>query len=483
MKVIFDLLRRLPLAALLMTGGLACAAAPSPDYAIVVSRTTQADREWRRVVEVLSEKHRGVVIVYDAAVEKALPKLREVFPRYACFVATPAEASGEFVAQVHRLTRQLDDDPYPDCFWGILTGYNAANTLRLAQHQEPLTIGKVLAGTEIPLEMCEQGRWYSEQEAGRWARKQPGGKVENLTGPADTTEVMADALTKYQPGLFVTSGHATERDWQMGYGYPNGEFRCEDGLLYGLDTQEKRFSIRSPNPKVYLPAGNCLMGHIDGTDAMALAFLNSAGVHQMVGYTVPSWYGYAGWGGVDYFLEQPGRYTFAEAFLANQIALINRLQTYFPDLVAAKLDAEGKTRSRIRLTKLAREAGLTADDARGLLYDRDVLAFYGDPAWAARMADRPKAWDQSLTETNGLWTLEVTPKRGEHTFEPISENGSQRGGRPIVEFFPRRLEAAQVIKGAELEPVITDRFILMPNPSGGEATNNYQIVFRAKASP
>ena len=155
----------------------------------------------------------------------------------------------------------------------------------------------------------------------------------------------------------------------------------------------------------------------------------------------------------------------------------------FPDLVAAKLDAEGKTRSRIRLTKAAREAGLTADDARGLLYDRDVLAFYGDPAWAARMADRPKAWDQSLTETNGLWTLEVTPKRGEHTFEPISENGSQRGGRPIVEFFPRRLEAVQVIKGAELEPVITDRFILMPNPHGGELTNNYRIVFRAKASP
>ena len=177
MKVISDLLRRLPLAALLMTCGLACAAAPNPDYAIVVSRATQADPEWRRVVEVLSEKHRGVVIVYDAAVEEALPKLRKVFPRYACFVATPAEASGEFVAQVHRLTRQLDDDPYPDCFWGILTGYNAANALRLAQHQEPLTIGKVLAGTEIPLDMCEQGRWYSEQEAGRWARKQPGAKL------------------------------------------------------------------------------------------------------------------------------------------------------------------------------------------------------------------------------------------------------------------------------------------------------------------
>ena len=72
------------------------------------------------------------------------------------------------------------------------------------------------------------------------------------------------------------------------------------------------------------------MGHIDGTNAMALAFLNSGGVNQMVGYTVTTWYGYAGWGCLDYFVEQPGRYTLAEAFRANQTALINRLQTVFP---------------------------------------------------------------------------------------------------------------------------------------------------------
>ncbi len=78
------------------------------------------------------------------------------------------------------------------------------------------------------------------------------------------------------------------------------------------------------------------MGHIDGPDAMALAFMNSAGVRQMMGYTVPTWYGYGGWGCLDYFVEQPGRYTFVEAFFANQHALIDRLETNFPDL--ARLD-------------------------------------------------------------------------------------------------------------------------------------------------
>jgi hypothetical protein len=66
----------------------------------------------------------------------------------------------------------------------------------------------------------------------------------------------------------------------------------------------------------------------------ALAFLNSAGVYQMVGYTVPTWYGYGGWGMLDYFLEQPGRFTLSEAFFANQQAFIHRLVTSFPEAAA-----------------------------------------------------------------------------------------------------------------------------------------------------
>jgi zinc protease len=178
-------------AVLLGAGALVVAAARGTDYAIVVSKTTQADRDWHRVVEVLKEKHQGTVVVFDATVDEALPKLRELFPRYACFVARPGEVSRRFVAQLHRLTCKLNDDPYPDCFWGILTGYNAANALRLAEHQEPLTVRKVVAGTEIPFDMCEEGRWYSELEAGHWTRKEKGSEPEVLSGPSDTTEALA----------------------------------------------------------------------------------------------------------------------------------------------------------------------------------------------------------------------------------------------------------------------------------------------------
>ena len=186
----------------------------------------------------------------------------------------------------------------------------------------------------MELKLCDEGVWYCELNQGKMARKEPGMKPEQHQCPADTTKALVDALNLYRPQLFVTSGHASERDWQIGFRYRNGQFRSRAGELFGVDTQGQRFPIHSDNPKVYLPVGNCLMGHIDGPDAMALAFMNSAGVYQMMGYTAPTWYGYGGWGMLDYFLEQPGRFTLAEAFFANQQALIHRLETYFPGSAA-----------------------------------------------------------------------------------------------------------------------------------------------------
>ena len=443
------------------------------DYAVVVSQATQADTQWRAVVEALCAKHQAATIVYANSVREALPKLREQFPRYACFVATPGEATREFVASVHQLTRQLDDDPCTDCFWGILTGYDAANALRTAKHTEPLTVRKVASGTEVALEKCEAGVWYCELNKNKMVKKEKGGSAQELKGPDDTTEALVKTLAEYQADCFVTSGHATERDWQIGYRYRNGQFRCADGVLYGLDTKGARFPVQSPNPKVFLPIGNCLMGHIDGKDAMALAFMNSAGVHQMIGYTVTSWYGYAGWGCLDYFIEQPGRYTFAEAFFANQAALIHRLQTYFPEAVVATNWRTAK------VTDEAKAAGLNANDARGLVYDRDTVAFYGDPAWVARMAPGPNGWEQTLTEKDGTWTFVIQPNQSENSFKPVNQNGSQRGWRPFVQFLPQRIKDIKVIAGAELKPVITDNFILVPNPRECNPARKYQVVFRA----
>ena len=460
---------------------LAPAALAAPGYVVVVSRGAQNDPGWRAVAEALRQKHHAAVLSYGSAIDELLPDLRSLAPRYACFVAPPAEVSKEFVAGVHRLTRRLDDGPYPGCFWGILTGYDATNALRIAQCGDPLIIHRVAAGTALPLDLCEAGVCYSELEPGKLVSKEKGGEARETKVPADTTEALARSLTEYRAELFITSGHATERDWQIGYSYRNGQFRCENGVLYGLDTHQQKFPIHSTNPKVYMPVGNCLMGHIDGTNAMALAFLNSAGVNQMLGYTVTTWYGYAGWGCLDYFVCQPGRFTLAEAFLANQVALTHRLQTFFPALLATNYEALGRMRGGVEVTAAARAAGLTEQDGLGLLYDRDVLAFYGDPAWAAKMAPVPNAWDQSLTVSNGVWTFDIKPRLGARSFKPVDSNGSQRGGRPFIHFFAKRLKNIRVSEGADLQPVITRNFILVPNPGECDPARTYRVSFQAEA--
>ncbi len=452
-------------------------------YTILVSKPTHDDAAWKQVVDALVKKHEAKVIVYEGDVTAALPQLKEQFPRYTCFVATPAEATREFVGKVHRLTRQLDSDPYTDTTWGILTGYDAANALKIAQHSEPLTIHKVASGTELAMEMIEEGKWYCELKKGKSVSKRPGEKAVESTGPQDSTKALVESLTDYKADLFVTSGHATERDWQIGYTYRNGYFKSKAGQIWGEDTDGKKHPIVSDNPKVYLPIGNCLMGNIDGLDAMALAWMNSVGVRQLVGYTVLTWYGYAGWGCLDYFIEQPGRYTFSEAFFVNQHAMIHRLETYFPDNARDNLDANNRMIRRPTPSPAATAAKLTMQDCYGLLYDRDTVAFYGDPAWQARMAT-PKtgtlAYEQTLTEKDGAYTLTITPNRGADSFKPVNINGAQRGWRPIVALLPHRVKDVQVIEGGDLNPTITDDFILIPNPRTCDPARTYRVTFKAR---
>jgi len=427
---------------------LSCSPAFASNYVVVASSATMKDAGWKAVAAALVAKHNGKLVTYKTDVNEVLPALQRQHPRYTCFVAPPQQAGRAFVASVHRLTRQIDADPYTDTIWGVLTGYNASNALDIAKYETPLTVRKVASGTEFAMDMVEQGMWYDELVKNKLVKKEKGGAVQQLRGPADTTRAIVQSLNEYKPDLFITSGHATERNWQIGFSYRNGYFKCKAGQIFGEDTQRGRHDVNSPNAKVYLPIGNCLMGHIDSNDAMALAWMNDAGVKQMVGYTVTTWFGYGGWGVLDYFVEQPGRYTLSEAFFANHHALIHALQT-------------------------------GAGHQRGLQHDRDVVAFYGDPAWEARMNNAAKAYDQKLTENDGVYTFEIKPLRGEASFKPVNTNGAQRGWRPVVHWLPQRLKNIQIVSDSGLKPVITDDFLLVPNPRQYDAEKAYRVVFKA----
>ena len=460
-----------------------CCAQENP-YSIVISETTASDPEWSKVVTALQAKYpHAKTILWKQQVSETLDKLSTEHPRYTCFVAAADEVSRSFVSDVHRLTRGIDEDPYCDTLWGILTGYDAKNALRIASADKPLLIERVASGTEIALSKCKEGLWYDELVQHKTVQKTPDNKPTEKTGPADTTHALADSLSKYRSQLFITSGHATERNWQIGFRYKNGFFQSEGGKMFGRTTEGERFRIQSADPKVYLAVGNCLMGHIDGPDAMALAWMNDVGMNQMVGYTVLTWYGYSGWGILDYFVEQPGRYTLTEAFHANQHALIHRIDTYFPTLTKIKINAGSRNLPTSEPTDEGKSLGLTSFDSRGLLWDRDTVAFYGDPGWEAKMSNMPRAYEQKLTVEQDIYTFEITRNEAEKSFDPINTNGSQRGGRPIIHFLPNRVGEIELISGHELQPTISDDFILITNEKVKNHSGPIMLKFRASPAP
>ena len=467
---------------------IAVTAVAEPSYIVAVSERTAADLAWKRVVDRLTAKHHAGVLTWRTSPDEALAGLRSTMPRYTCFVARPEEATREFVQTVHRLTRRLDDDPYTDTLWGILTGFDATNALAIAAEEKPLVVHNIGSGTEIALDRCESGTWFCELRKGHMVQMKKGGTPQEMTVEPDTTKALVELMNAGAPDLWVTSGHATERDWMIGFRYKNGFWKSKGGQLFGEDLQGKRYDVNSPNPKVYLPVGNCLIGNIDGPDAMALAYFKSASVRQMAAYVLPTWYGYQGWGMLDYFVEQPGRYTLTESFHANNLALVHRLLKFFPGAEKIEsVDPMGRAPKGVTLpavTKSATDAGLGAQDLRGLLFDRDNVAFYGDPAWEARMAPGRLNWSQELAVApDGTHTFTIKPLAGSASWEAVNRNGSQRGGRPIIQYLPKRIDPAQVtvLAGKEFEPVIADDFLLVPLPVKREIPLTVQFRVNAAA--
>ncbi len=433
--------------------------AEKPGYAIIASPQVLDDADWAKVVESLKTKRSeefNVVVIRRETDDAAFAKLREVFPKFACFVVTPEEATKENLATIWQGTRALDDDPYGDVIWGIITGYDAADALRLTQTKDRPTT-KAAAGTSIALCYFDEGIAYDELKKNLKRVKKPGSAPEiTMDAPDDTTRALAESLDGAQ--LFVASGHATQRNWMIGFSYRNGYFVSQDGKLIGQPSNdEKPFEITASGSKIYLASGNCLIGDIDGKDAMALALIRSVNVDQMVGYVVPTWFGYMGWGVQDYYIEQPGRFTLAEAFFANNQALLSLLEE-------AKAAENGDAATP---SKLPKGAKLSSRYVEGLEYDRDVVVLYGDPAWRNALAEQESGWAQTLKSEkteNGrtLWTFTVEPKKGDQSFELIDPNGSERGARPFFQFFPTRVADPQIVSGAEFNPVVVDNFILVP---------------------
>jgi len=359
----------------LVPAGAVRAAEPSGRYAVVVHKDVAAG-PWGTVVQFLETKHRAKTFAYDKSPEDVRKSVGAYRPRYVCFVCPPTENFPAFAAVANKFCRTLDDDPYVDAIWGILTGFDEKHALELAK-AEPVVIKRAFTKTLGPwLDWVAEGDYVTEwtRDRGEVGVKKAGaGFAPKSGGPmsdADDAKYVHKLLAADTFDLIIGSGHGGHRDWMLMYPSGKGFLTAKDGKLTmtapGVD-----LPLTAARPKVYWAVGNCLTGVVNGgrnsfKDSYALAWMRN-GARQYVGAVQSTWYE-LNWNMADWFLKQEGRWTFSEALF-----LLRQWSQY-----------------------LLTENLVTGRDREGTEFTDGIFVLYGDPALEARVE---KAREPALTET------------------------------------------------------------------------------------
>ncbi len=446
-------------------------ATTSDTYAIACTKAVWEDPEWKAVVEALNEKHLedfGAVFTCTLSEspesgnsEMIAALLRSTGARYAAVVMKPEEIGRKTVSTLHRAARMVDDDPWGDCMWGIITGATAGDAMRLATATEPLVIKRLLATTNVhhaPFEhSCCITDWTNAP-----VREQSGGtepETKEFPEGSGREDIFAAQLATQKPQFIVTSSHATQFNLEMPFGkgliFPaGGRFHCLTeqqmrqrfgrplgAAMSGNTRPLEQLAGQLPAPaiepdgvpRVWLAAGNCLIGNAQhSASSMVVTALSAYSCNQMVGYTVPSWYGKGGWGTLSLFMGNTQGGSLAEAWFLNNQFILHETTKLSPELLQQHFDADSMDwRFMNQLAPTLRKLRLTQEqvkEALGLVHDRDVVAFYGDPTWRASIDNSRSArplrveWqgDKSFTITSGgdykgqaaIWFPSVTTGHG-----------------------------------------------------------------------
>ena len=455
-----------------------CLATPVQDsYAIVASKAVMDDPAWKAAtVDVLTAKHPGAqVLVWEANPNEVKAELAKTQPSFTAFAVKPTQAGVSMTISLSNLCRALDDDPYVDTFWGVITGYDAESAKALSE-AGPIAIERALDCAGMDLTAFDKAWRYTEDHRGTmnfWERGVTD-KVQDIPCDTDNTQGVLERLQKDNIQFMTTSGHATQRDWQMGYSGPNMAMVHKDGRLISIDTKKQPHPAGSTEPKVYFGTGNCLIGDVDKPDCMALSWMKDGGARQFMGYTITTWFGAQGWGTQGLFVDTAGLTTANEAFHFTNTGIVEKIRSYgIPDMMDFRF-TEIKSNGNFPVTpglqrwavdfaksgKSAPEVQKALQERVGHLHDRDVVCFYGDPALDARIA-------------NGRWTVEQPKMDGEALVLTLHAKEGVRDGTVWVRLPGSWAYAPAVLKASESlgQPDLTlDNMIRFPNakPVAGE---------------
>ncbi|MDD2717550.1 MAG: hypothetical protein PHW04_16805 [Candidatus Wallbacteria bacterium] len=334
-------------------------------YAIAVNKvffnpSDPANDKWQNVLQKLIEKHSAEVFIYEGKPDTCTElkeNLKNLHPYYVCFLSKPNDCERDFAESVIRCMAGLENAPYDGAVWAIFTAYNADDALKMVDAQ-PLELKETLshAGSGW-LDFFDCGTSFSEGvQYDKWV-KESGKQTAKVKGPADTTDEWVKCVNSNQVDLLSTSGHASEKNWMMGYSYSSGTVAVKgNGMLQGTASDGKIYDISTDNPKVYYSPGNCLIAHITASqECMVLSWMHN-GCYQFFGHLETQNRTCTAWGIAVYFFYLQDTYTYAEAVHANRIASRYLNQKY-----------------------------QTGSEQSGYNRCLGITMLYGDPAWEVKM--------------------------------------------------------------------------------------------------
>lgn len=464
------------------------------DYLVLASESVMEDESWAAVAESIAAKHSAEIVTYATTPRDAETALRDAYPRYVAIVDKPENIGRDFVIDLHRLARTIDEDIYADFLWGIITGYDAAAAQRMVDNStEPLLVRDAVA-TIMELNSAkwfDNYAWVDDHTKGLWGQKR-GRNAEIVTDTVAPEEVLLKFKSLYEaydPDLVVTAAHATQSNLEMPYSL--GHFKPRAGKLYAhnIFTDEEIDIIESGKRRVYAAVGNCLIGDVNNTkESMAIAWMNGSNAATMVGYVVTTWHGRNGWGALKYWVTTPERYTLAEAVYMNQQDLLHQHHQWTPELYDELYDfssddfwTELETAGARLSEVLGRDVDFNAAedwDMIGFWHDRDVLAYYGDPKWDVRLQPVAAECDYEVTSAmrDGEYVITVTTADDFNLERMQGDKFKQEHvlDLPFSYFLPERLSNPRLAEGQEWDAVVDENFVLVYDPAF-EPGKSYEI--------
>ncbi len=409
-------------------------------YAVVIREDTYQDPEWVGVVDSLLAKYPAQLFTYSGSIYNIQDAVGAYAPDYIAFVSEWNYATATFVDTVWKFGRGLDEDPYGDAIWGIITGYYVSDALRLATGPEGFDVTTILGGTTgCDLSHYPQGIATSESTYGLYYTKalNDPNTIQHTDGPTDRTEWLVECLNADSVNLFVTSGHGAHYQWQMHYPTAGDEGYFKSYGYLGVQALGRTkagdvLEINSSNPKIFFGQGNCQIGKIVNYNSMALGWLHTAGAYFYTGYVINEGSVSQQHGGTKAYFARQAHYTWPQAYyLANQALYYDKYN---------------------------------GTPGAGGAPDLNGSAIYGDPAMEARVADVGVYADllyseEVLVDSGGaLWEVTVTITMN---VEGSPGYTSKWGNRSPIVLLPFRAQDITVVSHDCKDVVVTDNFALL----------------------